>query len=126
MHRPLTLPTGPPSEGSTLLLYTLLHGSRSFREYVLVRSDVETLLLPLLGALYGASRSSANHLYMLQVRAAVVCLVCKHAPAVLGLLSWCQSPALAACASCCHGASWLSILPKHTSRPRTPVPRSLS
>jgi len=34
---------------------------------VLVRSDVETLLLPVLGALYGASRAHANHLYMLQV-----------------------------------------------------------
>lgn len=60
---------GPPSEGSTLLLYTLLHGSRSFREYCLVRSDVETLLLPVLGALYGVTRAHANHLYMLQVGA---------------------------------------------------------
>ncbi|GBG00571.1 hypothetical protein Rsub_13274 [Raphidocelis subcapitata] len=59
--------SGPPSEATTLLLYTLLHGCRAFREYVLVRSDTETLLLPLLGALYGASAASANHLYMLQI-----------------------------------------------------------
>ena len=59
---------GPQSEGSTLLLYTLLHGSKSFQEYVLVRSDPETLLLPLLQQLYKANKRRANHLYMLQVR----------------------------------------------------------
>jgi hypothetical protein len=58
---------GPQSEGSTLLLYTLLHGSRSFQEYVLVRSDPETLLLPVLQQLYQADKARANHLYMLQV-----------------------------------------------------------
>jgi hypothetical protein len=58
---------GPHSEGSTLLLYTLLHGSRSFQEYVLVRSDPETLLLPVLQQLYQADKARANHLYMLQV-----------------------------------------------------------
>jgi hypothetical protein len=59
---------GPHSEGSTLLLYTLLHGSRSFQEYVLVRSDPETLLVPVLQQLYQADKARANHLYMLQVR----------------------------------------------------------
>jgi hypothetical protein len=59
---------GPQSEGSTLLLYTLLHGSKSFQEYVLVRSDPETLLMPLLQQLYKANKRRANHLYMLQVR----------------------------------------------------------
>lgn len=59
---------GPHSEASTLLLYTLLHGSRSFQEYVLVRSDPETLLLPVLQHLYQADKARANHLYMLQVR----------------------------------------------------------
>lgn len=59
---------GPQSEGSTLLLYTLLHGSKSVQEYVLVRSDPETLLLPLLQQLYKANKRRANHLYMLQVR----------------------------------------------------------
>lgn len=58
---------GPHSEASTLLLYVLLHGSKSFLEYVLVRSDVETLLLPILQQLYGASKRCANHLYMLQI-----------------------------------------------------------
>lgn len=60
--------SGPHSEASTLLLYTLLHGSRSFQEYVLVRSDPETLLLPVLQQLYQADKAHANHLYMLQVR----------------------------------------------------------
>lgn len=58
---------GPQSEASTLLLYTLLHGSKSFQEYVLVRSDPETLLVPLLQQLYKANKRRANHLYMLQV-----------------------------------------------------------
>ena len=40
---------------------------------MLVRSDVETLLLPLLGALYGAGRGAPNHLYMLQVGVAGLC-----------------------------------------------------
>ncbi len=57
------------SEAATLLLYTLLHGSKSFLEYVLVRSDVEALLVPLLKQLYSASLPrNANHMYMLQVR----------------------------------------------------------
>lgn len=58
---------GPHSEASTLLLYTLLHGSRTFQEYVLVRSDPETLLLPVLQQLYQADKARANHLYMLQI-----------------------------------------------------------
>jgi hypothetical protein len=70
---PAALPApAPHTEASTLLLYTLLHGSRSFQEYVLVRSDPETLLLPLLQQLYEADKSRANHLYMLQVRVACV------------------------------------------------------
>jgi hypothetical protein len=64
---------GPHSEGSTLLLYTLLHGSRSFQEYVLVRSDPETLLVPVLQQLYQADKARANHLYMLQVRWGATC-----------------------------------------------------
>eukprot|EP00879_Flechtneria_rotunda_P020891 GHRR01021996.1.p1 GENE.GHRR01021996.1~~GHRR01021996.1.p1 ORF type:complete len:588 (+),score=216.63 GHRR01021996.1:369-2132(+) len=58
---------GPQSEGSTLLLYTLLHGCKSFQEYVLVRSDPETLLVPVLQQLYRANKRRANHLYMLQI-----------------------------------------------------------
>jgi len=60
---------GPQSEASTLLLYTLLHGSKSFQGYVLLRSDPETLLVPLLQQLYKANKRRANHLYMLQVTA---------------------------------------------------------
>lgn len=71
LHPPTCLPLrapGPGNEGVTLLLYTLLHSSSSFLDYVLVRSDVETLLVPLLRQLYGASKARPNHLYMLQVR----------------------------------------------------------
>eukprot|EP00878_Enallax_costatus_P040177 GHUV01046185.1.p1 GENE.GHUV01046185.1~~GHUV01046185.1.p1 ORF type:complete len:259 (+),score=79.14 GHUV01046185.1:162-938(+) len=61
------LSPGPASEASTLLLYTLLHGSKSFQEYVLVRSDPESLLVPVLQQLYKANKRRANHLYMLQI-----------------------------------------------------------
>ena len=55
-----------------MLLYTLLHGSKSFQGYVLLRSDPETLLVPLLQQLYKANKRRANHLYMLQVTAGLL------------------------------------------------------
>ncbi|XP_068637680.1 uncharacterized protein [Aristolochia californica] len=42
-------------ESSVLALYSLLHGNSDFREYVLVRTDSETLLQPILEMLYNAS-----------------------------------------------------------------------
>ena len=41
-----------PAEGAVLLLYLLLHGNADFRDYALSRTDADTLLLPLVRALY--------------------------------------------------------------------------
>lgn len=38
-----------------------------------MRSDLETLLMPVLQQLYSATKARANHLYMLQVRTLCVC-----------------------------------------------------
>jgi hypothetical protein len=43
-----------------LLLYALLHGCARFHEYCLVRSDLDTLLLPLLELLYSAHERTSN------------------------------------------------------------------
>ncbi|KAL0002585.1 hypothetical protein SO802_016366 [Lithocarpus litseifolius] len=52
-------------ESAVLLLYSLLQGNSNFLEYVLARTDLDTLLMPILEALYNAPRSSANQIYML-------------------------------------------------------------
>ncbi|GBG64367.1 hypothetical protein CBR_g41568 [Chara braunii] len=54
-------------ERSTLLLYSLVHSNRSFLEYVLVRTDLDTLLMPLLEMLYKASKCTSNQIYMLLI-----------------------------------------------------------
>lgn len=55
------------SERAVLLLYTLLHGCPHFHEYCLVRSDLDTILLPLLELLYLAHERTANQMYMLLI-----------------------------------------------------------
>ncbi|XP_068649973.1 uncharacterized protein [Aristolochia californica] len=54
-------------ESSILLLYSLLHGNSDFLEYVLVRTDLDTLLMPVLEMLYNASKRTANQIYMLLI-----------------------------------------------------------
>ncbi|KAG8370268.1 hypothetical protein BUALT_Bualt14G0099200 [Buddleja alternifolia] len=54
-------------ETSVLLLYSLVHGNSDFLEYVLVRTDLDTLLMPMLETLYNASRRTSNHIYMVLV-----------------------------------------------------------
>ncbi|XP_077245406.1 uncharacterized protein LOC143885223 [Tasmannia lanceolata] len=54
-------------ERSVLLLYSLVHGNPDFLEYVLVRTDLDTLLMPILETLYNASRRSSNQIYMLLI-----------------------------------------------------------
>ncbi|CAI8604607.1 unnamed protein product [Vicia faba] len=58
-------------ETAVLLLYSLLQGNSSFLEYVLVRTDMDTLLMPILEALYNAPTRTANQIYMLLI----VCLI---------------------------------------------------
>ncbi|KAH7429697.1 hypothetical protein KP509_09G062000 [Ceratopteris richardii] len=54
-------------ESSVLLLYSLVHGNRAFLEYVLVRTDIDTLLMPVLEMLYDASRKTSKQIYMLLI-----------------------------------------------------------
>ncbi|KAK3162092.1 hypothetical protein QOZ80_1BG0085270 [Eleusine coracana subsp. coracana] len=54
-------------ESSVLLLYSLVHGNCDFQEYVLVRTDLDTLLMPVLEMLYNASRKTSNQIYMLLI-----------------------------------------------------------
>ncbi|XP_062169097.1 uncharacterized protein LOC133875099 isoform X2 [Alnus glutinosa] len=54
-------------ETAVLLLYSLLQGNSDFLEYVLVRTDLDTLLMPILEALYNAPRRTANQIYMLLI-----------------------------------------------------------
>ena len=52
---------------SLLLLYNLLVHCRSFLDAMLVRSDAEALLVPLLKQLYQTLPEQAHHMYLLQV-----------------------------------------------------------
>eukprot|EP00246_Nothoceros_aenigmaticus_P008136 TRINITY_DN22636_c0_g1_i1.p1 TRINITY_DN22636_c0_g1~~TRINITY_DN22636_c0_g1_i1.p1 ORF type:complete len:391 (+),score=61.60 TRINITY_DN22636_c0_g1_i1:329-1501(+) len=52
---------------STLLLYSLVHGNPAFLEYVLVRTDLDTLLMPVMEMLYNAPRRTPNQIYMLLI-----------------------------------------------------------
>ncbi|KAK7280069.1 hypothetical protein RJT34_25131 [Clitoria ternatea] len=54
-------------EAAVLLLYSLLQGNSAFLEYVLVRTDLDTLLIPILEALYNAPQRTANQIYMLLI-----------------------------------------------------------
>ncbi|XP_048497320.1 uncharacterized protein LOC104906681 isoform X2 [Beta vulgaris subsp. vulgaris] len=54
-------------EAAVLLLYSLVHGNADFLEYVLVRTDLDTLLMPILEILYNAPRRTSNQIYMLLI-----------------------------------------------------------
>ncbi|KAB2599699.1 dymeclin-like [Pyrus ussuriensis x Pyrus communis] len=54
-------------EAAALLLYSLLQGNAGFLEYVLVRTDLDTLLMPILEALYNAPKRTSNQIYMLLI-----------------------------------------------------------
>ncbi|XP_076960317.1 uncharacterized protein LOC143636638 [Bidens hawaiensis] len=54
-------------ETAVLLLYALVHGNSAFLEYVLVRTDIDTLLMPLLETLYDTSRRTSNQIYMVLI-----------------------------------------------------------
>ncbi|KEH43790.1 putative dymeclin [Medicago truncatula] len=58
-------------EAAVLLLYSLLQGNSAFLEYVLVRTDIDTLLMPILEALYNAQSRTPNQIYMLLI----ICLI---------------------------------------------------
>lgn len=54
-------------ERSILLLYSMVQGNSAFLEYVLVRTDLDTLLMPMLETLYNASRRTSNQIYMVLI-----------------------------------------------------------
>ncbi|GLT78602.1 hypothetical protein SLA2020_501320 [Shorea laevis] len=62
-----TLGTCLADETAVLLLYSLVQGNSDFLEYVLVRTDLDTLLMPILETLYNASRRTSNQIYMLLI-----------------------------------------------------------
>ncbi|XP_057802770.1 uncharacterized protein LOC131018052 [Salvia miltiorrhiza] len=44
-----------------------MHGNSYFLEYILVRTDLDTLLMPMLETLYNAPRRTPNHIYMVLI-----------------------------------------------------------
>uniref|UniRef100_A0A8D8Y697 Dymeclin n=2 Tax=Cacopsylla melanoneura TaxID=428564 RepID=A0A8D8Y697_9HEMI len=52
------------NEETTLLLYHLLHRNNAFKIFVLSRSDMELLVLPILRTIYHATDTSCHHIYM--------------------------------------------------------------
>ncbi|XP_071442819.1 dymeclin isoform X2 [Hetaerina americana] len=49
---------------TTLLLYLLIHRNPHFRTYLMARSDIEGLVVPILKTLYNAPDSNSHHIYM--------------------------------------------------------------
>lgn len=52
------------NDETTLLLYLLLHRNAQFKTYVLSRSNVEVLMIPILKVLYDAPEKTSHHIYM--------------------------------------------------------------
>ncbi|XP_051019623.1 dymeclin isoform X2 [Acomys russatus] len=52
------------SDQATLLLYTLLHQNGNVRTYMLARTDMENLVLPILEILYHVEKRNSHHVYM--------------------------------------------------------------
>ncbi|KAM6303975.1 dymeclin isoform 1-T3 [Podargus strigoides] len=52
------------SDQATLLLYMLLHQNGNVRTYVLARTDIENLVLPILEILYRVEERNSHHVYM--------------------------------------------------------------
>jgi len=51
-------------ESGTLLLYTLLHENQSFRTFILSKTDIDRLIIPILKTLHAFDTHSSNHIYM--------------------------------------------------------------
>uniref|UniRef100_A0A8C7QC13 Dymeclin n=1 Tax=Oncorhynchus mykiss TaxID=8022 RepID=A0A8C7QC13_ONCMY len=52
------------SDQATLLLYTLLHQNTNMRNYMLSRTDMENLVVPILEILYHVEDRNSHHVYM--------------------------------------------------------------
>ncbi|XP_002731175.1 dymeclin-like [Saccoglossus kowalevskii] len=52
------------SDQMTLLLYLLLHRNSNIRAYILSRTNIEQLVVPILKILYSAQERNSHHIYM--------------------------------------------------------------
>ncbi|VVC26439.1 Hypothetical protein CINCED_3A015740 [Cinara cedri] len=52
------------SEEKTLLLYHLIHCNSGFKTFLLARTDIEVVLIPLLRTIYNTQSSRFQHMYM--------------------------------------------------------------
>ncbi|XP_017263091.1 dymeclin [Kryptolebias marmoratus] len=52
------------SDQATLLLYTLLHQNANLKTYILSRTDMDNLVLPILEILYHVEERNSHHVYM--------------------------------------------------------------
>uniref|UniRef100_A0AAZ3QZV4 Dymeclin n=1 Tax=Oncorhynchus tshawytscha TaxID=74940 RepID=A0AAZ3QZV4_ONCTS len=52
------------SDQATLILYTLLHQNTNMRTYMLSRTDMENLVMPILKVLYHVEDRNSHHVYM--------------------------------------------------------------
>lgn len=59
--------TVPFDDRTILLLYYLLHGNPQFISYVQSRTDLDTLLLPLLHILYHSFEQKPQQIYMILI-----------------------------------------------------------
>ncbi|XP_050521533.1 dymeclin isoform X1 [Daktulosphaira vitifoliae] len=57
-------PDAPLSEEKTLLLYHLIHCNNNFKSFLLARTDIEVILIPLLRTIYNTQTSRFQHMYM--------------------------------------------------------------
>ncbi|XP_067003661.1 dymeclin isoform X2 [Anabrus simplex] len=60
----MTLCQTVSTDQTTLLLYLLIHRNSHVKTYILARSDIELLVIPILRTLYHAPDSNSHHIYM--------------------------------------------------------------
>jgi len=59
-----TLCSSQSTEASMLLMYALLHSNQDVRTYILSKTDVDLLVIPVLKILYSAPSQNSHHIYM--------------------------------------------------------------
>ncbi|CAF2004200.1 unnamed protein product [Rotaria magnacalcarata] len=52
------------TDQSTLLLYMLLHRNQHFKAYVISRTNIDQIVLPVLRVVYAATERNSHHIYM--------------------------------------------------------------
>ncbi|EDO46526.1 predicted protein [Nematostella vectensis] len=59
-----TICKGLIKDQTTLLLYLILHRNPNVSSFILSRTDIDTLVIPILKLLYNAEEQNAHHIYM--------------------------------------------------------------